>query len=224
MVIPNGVNVEHFRRDEDGRERLRASWGIGATEPLLGLVARVDPTKAPEVFLAAAARLHAQASRFRFVVVGDATSPYAQLIRESELARRLGKTLTWAGLHDDMPAVYSALDCLVLCSDSEGTPNVVAEAMACATPCVTTRAGDAPLLVGDTGLVVPIRDDEALAAACSRMMAEAPERRAGRGRAARARIVSLYSTDQLVVRTANALEAVAAGRVLTPTERTRAGA
>jgi len=224
MVIPNGVDVERFRRDEDGRRRVRAGWGVEVATPLVGLVARVDPTKAPEVFLAAAARLHDEAAGFHFVVVGDASSPYAAAIRESEAARRLGAALTWAGPRDDMPAVYSALDCLVLSSDREGLPNAVAEAMACETPCVTTRAGDSPRLVGDTGLVVPTRDDRALAEACRRMMAEPAATRAERGRAARRRIVGQFSTDQLVARTAEALEAVAARGAAAPTGSTRAGA
>jgi glycosyltransferase involved in cell wall biosynthesis len=223
MVIPNGVDVQRFRRDEDGRRRLRADWGVGG-KPLIGLVARVDPTKAPEVFLAAAARLHDEAAGFHFVVVGDASSAYAAAIRESETARRLGAALTWAGPRDDMAAVYSALDCLVLSSDREGLPNAVAEAMACETPCVTTRAGDSPTLVGDTGLVVPTRDDRALAEACRRLMAEPAAARAERGRAARQRIVSRFSTDQLVSRTAEALEAVVARGAAASTGSTRAGA
>jgi glycosyltransferase involved in cell wall biosynthesis len=161
---------------------------------------------------------------FRFVVVGDASSPYAVSIRKGEAAQRLGPALTWAGPRDDMPAVYGALDCLVLCSDREGMPNVVAESMACETPCVTTRAGDAATLVGDTGMVVPIRDDKALADACRRMMMEPAETRAARGRAARARIVSRFSTDQLAARTAEVLEVVAARQATTPSGRTRAGA
>jgi len=209
VVIPNGVDVGRFRRDEAGRARVRAEWGVAPDEPLLGLVARVDPTKAPEVFLAAAARLHDQAPGWRFVVAGEASSPYAASIRRSDAARRLGSSLTWAGPRDDMPAVYSALDCLVLSSDREGMPNAVAEAMACETPCVTTRAGDAPAVVGDTGIVVPTRDDEMLAAACHRLLSEPPATRARRGRDARQRILTLFSTDLLVARTAEALEEVA---------------
>jgi len=123
-----------------------------------------------------------------------------------------------------MPAVYSALDCLVLSSDREGMPNAVAEAMACETPCVTTRAGDAPALVGDTGLVVPTRDDEALADACHQMLAESSEARAARGLAARTRVVGLFSTDRLVARTAQALEALASRSGSTARQGTRAGA
>jgi glycosyltransferase involved in cell wall biosynthesis len=69
----------------------------------------------------------------------------------------------WVPARSDMRAVYNALDVICLSSLSEGFPNVIGEAMACAKRCVVTDVGDCRLLVGDDGVVVPANDEEALA-------------------------------------------------------------
>jgi len=104
----------------------------------------------------------------------------------------------------------AALDVATLTSVSEGFPNVVGEAMACGTPCVVTRVGDAAALVGDTGRVVAPREPAALAAAWAAELAAPPTERAGRGAAARARIEAEFSLGA-VARRYEALYARLAG-------------
>jgi len=102
-----------------------------------------------------------------------------------------------------MPAVYSAMTLLVSSSAfGEGFPNVVAEAMACGTPCVVTDVGDAALLVGTLGEVVPARDPEALAKGIARMLTrlrESPELR----HEVRTSILRCFSVENMVAQTAD---------------------
>jgi len=104
-----------------------------------------------------------------------------------------------------MPPVYNALTALLLSSSDEGFPNVVGEAMACGIPCVTTRVGDAALLVGGTGFVVPRGDDAAMAEAVSALLREPPDAAAARARECRSRICATFSTTALARNTEEAL-------------------
>ena len=75
-------------------------------------------------------------------------------IRENGLTDRI----ILLGERSDIPAVMNGIDLFVLSSLSEAFPNVLNEAMACGTPCVTTNVGDASLIVDNTGWVVSPKD------------------------------------------------------------------
>ena len=88
--------------------------------------------------------------------------------------------------------------------DGEGFPNVVAEAMACGTPCVVTDVGDAARVVGDAGLVVPPSAPGQLATAVQQLVAEDRA-----GSAARSRIVQQFGVEAMVAATVSVLQSAA---------------
>jgi glycosyltransferase involved in cell wall biosynthesis len=94
-----------------------------------------------------------------------------------------------------MPSFMSALDLLCLPSHSEAFPNVLGEAMACEVPCIATRVGDVPQLLGDTGWVVSVKN---LATALRSALTMSQADLAGRGRQARRRIAECYGIDNMV--------------------------
>jgi glycosyltransferase involved in cell wall biosynthesis len=96
---------------------------------------------------------------------------------------------------------FAAADFVVSSSRfGEGFSNVLAEGMACGLPAVATDVGDAKLIVGDTGIVVPPESPDALAAAIRRLAAESAPMRAERGSKARARIVENFAMPHAVQR------------------------
>jgi glycosyltransferase involved in cell wall biosynthesis len=163
-LVPNGVDLTGYRRDEAGARALEDEWKGLPSDLLFGLVAtRLDHVKGHEVFLRAAARVAGRLPGSRFVCLG--TGDPERRAALAALATELGidGRLVWAGRRSDMPAVYSALDVLVVTSFNEGGPNVIAEAMACGTPCVSTDVGCAREMIGRSGRCVPIGDVAALA-------------------------------------------------------------
>src|SRR5579859_100082 len=147
-------------------------WPFEPGAPLAGVVARLHPEKGVEIFLEAAAHVHRMCARCRFVVVGSGPSQ-EQL---EKLAEGLGLqgVVHFAGSHPDARALFSLLDLVVVPSLSEGTPLVPLEAMHAARPVIATTAGGLPDQIGhgETGLLVPPGNPEALAGAILHLLRE----------------------------------------------------
>jgi len=162
VVIPNGFDLSRFAPNERARGSLREEWGIGEGQQLVGFVARWDPQKDHPNLLAALAQVARSRPDLRCALVGRGMDTGNEALSELVKMRGLQRNVILAGPREDVPTVMNALDLHVLSSMSEAFPNTVAEAMACGTPCVVTGVGDAALIVGDAGWVVPPRNPIAL--------------------------------------------------------------
>lgn len=206
-VIPNGIDIQRFKFDFAGRIQVRAEWGVSGKITLIGLVGRLDQLKDHPTFLRAAALLVEKGYvHCQFVCVGAGPSEYMQKLRREAMSLGLRNKLIWAGAREDMSAVYSAFDIACLSSRSEGLPNVVIEAMACERPCVVTDVGDASIVVGDTGLVVPPGDPRGLCGALEKMVASSSAERQNLGKRARLRVATTFSATRLTSSTSDLLE------------------
>lgn len=208
VSIANGIDVQRFRRDSVGREAVRAEWGIGREEFLIGLIARLDPMKGHPVFMAAAQRIVMRHPEARFVVVGDGPEAQRRALRDLARKLRIDERVIWAGQRLDMPAVISALDLSVSASIGEGFSNALGESMACGVPCVATDVGDSARIVGDLGWVVAPGDEVGLADQISKAMlfCRTPE---FHPEIFRRRIVREFSIERLVDATTAALASLA---------------
>jgi glycosyltransferase involved in cell wall biosynthesis len=200
LFIPNGIDTSVFYPDEAARERVRVEWGVGNSEKLIGNVARFDPIKNHPLFLKAATRIAAERPDVRFVCVGHGKASY--LAELQDLTRSLGieAKVRWIQAQPDVRGVYNALDVFCSSSLSEGFPNVIGEAMACGRRCVVTDVGDSKLVAGDTGVVVPSNDVEALATGLRQELD-----RSSFNFRARQRILENFSVTQLGDQTERAL-------------------
>lgn len=198
-VVENGFDTDLFKPDPHARERIRAEFKLRPDEIAIGLPARIDPVKGHATFLKAAAELLKTNPQVRFLCIGGGSQNLAAELKALVDRLGIGSHVIWTGNRDDMPAVLNALDIAGLCSDSEGFPNVVGEAMACGVSCVATDVGDTRYLIAETGYVVPPRDERALADAWRKLL-DADER-LRLGKAARERMVENFSLERLADRT-----------------------
>lgn len=191
-VIPNGFDLNNYAPDKAVRTTFRSSLKLNDETPLVGLIARFDPVKNHEGFFAAAKAIHATISDVRFVLAGtDITSDNQILMGMIEKARLKGQTHL-LGAQDDIASIMNGIDVLLLSSDGEAFPNVLGEAMACATPCVTTDVGDCKTIVDDTGGVVKAGDMDALAQETIAILSLSAKKRLILARNARKRIKSHF--------------------------------
>ncbi len=201
-VIPNGIDTQLFRPGKGELEPLRENLGLVAGTTLVALVARVDPMKDHKTFLQMAEIVHNQQPGVQFVCIA-ANIDCSATMDLKQLSRELGieDGVHWVGPFEDMSRVYPTLDIVVLSSIcGEGFPNVIAEAMACGVPCVVTDVGDAAIVVGDSGIVVPVRDSDAMATGVSKLLLRVHEERDVLSSEVRERIFAHFSRAKLLQR------------------------
>ena len=200
VLVPNGYNLTDFKPDQLSGRQLRTNWGFSENLFLLGAIARFDPQKDLQNLIAACGILVKKEIDFHLILVGPKLDlnniELNNWIKEENIEHKV----TLLGARDDIPQVMNALDILVLSSRGEAFPNVLCEAMACGTPCVSTTVGDAALIVDKTGWLVPPSNSTQLAEG---MMAakEAWQNKIGwqtMKETARNRIESNFGIDKMV--------------------------
>jgi glycosyltransferase involved in cell wall biosynthesis len=204
-VVYNGIDVD----GPGSANGLRAELGIPAAVPLVGEVGRLCDVKGQRELIQALARLPG----VRAVLLGKDLEHegafQASLEREAE---RLGvrDRVVFAGHREDAASLVGELDLLVLPSWTEGLPGVVLEAMARSRAVVATPVGGTPEVVadGETGLLVPPRDPDALADAVSRLLAD-PELRRRMGEAGRRRVAEHFTAESMTRRVLEIYDEVA---------------
>ena len=202
-VIPNGVNTSKFVPSVSARDALRTELGLMNNAVLIGMLGRYDAAKDHLNFLRAASELLKRSPDTHFVIAGTRVSFQNRELCGSIRELGLSSRVHLLGERYDMPRITASLDILSLSSISESFPNVVAEAMSCEVPCVVTDVGDAALIVGDTGLVVPTKDPGALANAWQTLIDAGVEARGALGAAARARVGENFELNSVTRRYEN---------------------
>jgi glycosyltransferase involved in cell wall biosynthesis len=206
LYMPNGLDVNEFSPDSKAFGWLRSELGLAPNTPLIGLIARFHPVKDPSTFVEAARLLATEDPRVHFVLVGRDMAAANVALRRLVDSTGAAERFHLLGHRTDVNRIAAGLDISCSSSVSEGSANVIAESMACGTPCVVTDVGDSAFLLQDTGKIVPARHPAALARSCRELLDMSPERRCQLGLAARRRVEESFSLGAIVVRYENLYE------------------
>lgn len=165
-VARNGVPLELLRdAGTDARRRVRAQLGIEADQPVLASIGRLHPVKGHRALLAMLPEIIRSSPRALLLVIGDGPERPAC----EELATRLGvaRHVRFLGSRSDVPRLLSAIDLVLMTSQSEGLGLAAIEGLAAARPVIAFAVGGLPEVVVDgvNGRLVPPGDCEAFAQA-----------------------------------------------------------
>lgn len=212
MVIPNGFDVGGLRLHMGTGAVVRQKLGIDSDTLVIGCLGRYNPAKDHANFVQAAGCLAALYPGCRFLMVGrDLTPNNAELMGLIQ-ATGFADRFLLLGERSDPAACLDAMDVFVLSSCTEGFPNVLGEAMAMGVPCVSTNVGDAAVLLGDAGEIVPARDSLALATAVRRLLELPLTERQALGEKGRERVERDFSMATAARRFADLYASLAARR------------
>jgi glycosyltransferase involved in cell wall biosynthesis len=195
-VIANGVDTSRYRPLSPDAS-LRASLGLPAAAPVVGIVAALRPEKNHECFLRVAQRVQRQLPECRFLVIGDGQrrAPLESYARELGLA----EAVHFLGTRQDVPELLALFDVFLLTSHMEANPVSILEALACGKPVVAPRVGSIAESVqhGKSGYLAPPADEAALTEYVLELLAD-PARANQMGRIGREHVVKHASLESMV--------------------------
>lgn len=167
-VVHSGTDAARFRVPPIPRAEL----GVPEGAPLLGCVAALVGHKDHATLLDAMPLILERIPELRLILIGEGR--LRQQIEAQIKSLAIQNSVTLLGHRGDVPNILNALDAFVLSSKQEGFGGAALEAMACNLPVVSTDAGGMSDTVvhEKTGLLVPVRNPEALARAVVRVFTE----------------------------------------------------
>ena len=167
-VIPSGIDFSAF--DEvSSRDYLRREFSFAPDDYLVGIVAALADHKGHKYLIQAMKILKEHSARIKLVIVGH--GPLQMDLDRQAKESGVEDIVFFLGFRQDVPQILASLDLFVLSSYLEGLGSSILDAMASRLAVVATQTGGIPEIVvdGETGLLVPPRDPEALAQAILRL-------------------------------------------------------
>jgi glycosyltransferase involved in cell wall biosynthesis len=195
-TVHTGIDLSRYQAAE-GDGGLREELKLAPGTPLVGTVAILRRKKGHAELLEAVPAVLERFPAAHFVFAGD--GPQQQNLEQRIAELGLQRRVHLLGLRRDVVNILQSLDLFVLPTHQEALGTAFLEAAAMGVPAVGTRVDGVPEVVadGETGLLVPVNDSAAIAAAIVALLGD-PERRRAMGEAARRRVRASYSREAMV--------------------------
>lgn len=154
--IPNGYDLKILKNNYLQKIEFKQTLKTNKKIPIIGNISRFHPKKDHNNLIKALSILKSKNINFFCVLFGtNVDKNNTELVSEIKNLG-LNRNVRLFGQNDNVVKIFNGIDLFVQSSSyGEGFPNVVAESMACKTPCVVTNVGDSSFILGDTGWIVP---------------------------------------------------------------------
>ncbi|WP_418185379.1 glycosyltransferase [Aliarcobacter vitoriensis] len=206
IVIPNGIDVNKFKRNWEDRKNFRTKYELKENDIAIGIVARIDYMKGYIIFTNAVEKLIREFNNVHIFSIGSG-SDKIQNECENILGTFNNDRFKWLGNQSNVEKIYSGLDIACSSSFGEGFSNSVAEAMSCELPCVVTNVGDSAYIVDKCGIIVEPNNVESLYNGFKKMIQRDYKKF---GILSHKRIEENFSTEKMITRTENLIKEVLA--------------
>ncbi len=196
-IVPSGIDPARLDRYDAPRGVVRGELGVEPSTPLVACVAHLAWHKGQEFLVGAVPRLRERVPGVKVAIVGEGKHR-ARI--EEEIARcGVADDVLLTGFRADAPAVIRACDVLAMPSVMEGLNTTLLDAQCLGVPVVASRVGGIPEAVadGESGVLVPPEDPEALADALADLLLDS-DRRQRLGARGRERILGGFTVDHMV--------------------------
>ncbi len=161
-LIPNAIDLDLMVCGEREKKKLEREFGLEVSQPLIGMVGRLDREKNPGLFLDALSELIARFPGLKCLFVGEGPLRGDLIRRGEEIG--VGSSVIFTGYREDARDIISLLNVVVIPSWTEGIPKTLLESMAFKKSVVATAVGGMPdvIVEGKNGFLIPPGDTAAL--------------------------------------------------------------
>ncbi|MEK6603675.1 MAG: glycosyltransferase family 4 protein, partial [Nitrospirota bacterium] len=198
QTLYSGLDMTRVMDQKSGLDA-RRRFGIPAEAPVLGTVANLFERKGYEVMIEALPMIVNASPAVHYLIVGSGDAAYEARLKAMVEVLGLESRVHFAGFQESVYPCLAAMDLYVHPALMEGFGIAVLEAMAMRKPVVATTTGGLPEIVqeGETGMLVPPGDADALAKAVSSLLQD-PARCRQLGEAGRARVAAHFTVEAMM--------------------------